>query len=101
MPEEGAEVNPRKNSTIATAVMKAVCYSRGWIEEVTHHKTGGGAGSEQFSARILIIKSPFEDPSQHKAIVNSIFACQKLKINIDSVILNVVKLSGAQQALPK
>jgi Transcription factor Tfb4 len=96
MPEEGTEVKPRKYSTIATALMKAVCYSRGWIEEVTHHKTGGGSGSEQFSARILIIKSPFEDPSQHKAIVNSIFACQKLKINIDSVILNVLQQTASQ-----
>lgn len=61
----------KKNSSMATAFMKAVCYTRGWIEEISK---SGGAG-QQFSARILIIKSSHEDPAQHKAIVNSIFAC--------------------------
>lgn len=77
---EGCKV--RKGSSLATALMKAVCYSRGWIEDVSVNK------GEQFSARILIIKGPQEDPLQYKPLVNSIFACQKLKINIDSLILS-------------
>lgn len=59
----------RKCSSLSTALMKAVCYSRGWIEEVTTKK------GEQFSARVLIIKSSMEDPTQHTPIVNAIFAC--------------------------
>ena len=79
---------PRKNSTIATGFMKAVCFTRSWIEEINHHKGGASsAAADHFSARILIVKLPSEDPTQHKAIVNSIFACQKLKINVDSVII--------------
>ena len=55
---------PRKNSTIATAFMKAVCFTRSWIEEINLHKGGGSAAaSDHFSARILIIKSPSEDPT--------------------------------------
>jgi hypothetical protein len=61
--------------------MKAICYSKTWIEEVTVQK------GEQYSARILVIKSPGEDPTQYTPIVNAIFACQKYKINIDSLIL--------------
>jgi len=84
---------PRKNSTIATAFMKAVCFTRGWIEEINHHRGGSmSAAADHFSARILIVKLPSEDPTQHKAIVNSIFACQKLKINVDSVIINPPKV---------
>jgi len=67
-------------------MMKAVCFSRGWIEDVNLQK-----GGEQFSARLLIIKSHHEDPTQHTGIVNSIFACQKLKINVDSLILTTQK----------
>ncbi len=50
--QEGAV---RKSSAMATAFMKAVCFSRGWIEEV--NKT-----SQQMSSRILIIKGSHEDP---------------------------------------
>ena len=71
----------KKASAMASAFMKAVCYSRGWIDEVTK-------SSQQMSARILIIKGSHEDPLQYKAIVNSIFACQKLKINVDSLIFS-------------
>ena len=71
----------RKSSSMATAFMKAVCFSRGWIEEV--NKT-----TQHMSSRILIIKGSHEDPMQFKAIVNSIFACQKLKINVDSLIFS-------------
>jgi hypothetical protein len=46
-----------KGCTLAAAIMKAVCFSRGWIEEVSLQK------GEQYSARVLVIKSPSEDPS--------------------------------------
>ena len=45
----------KKASAMASAFMKAVCYSRGWIDEVTK-------SSQQMSARILIIKGSHEDP---------------------------------------
>ena len=47
----------KKSSSISTTLMKAICYSKGWIEEVSVQK------GEQYSARILVIKSPGEDPS--------------------------------------
>lgn len=46
-----------KSSTLSTALMKAICFTRSWIEEVSVLK------GEQFSARILIIKGTHEDPS--------------------------------------
>ncbi|TNV76417.1 hypothetical protein FGO68_gene13186 [Halteria grandinella] len=72
----------KKKACIASAMMKAVCFSRSWIEEVTVQK------GQQFTARILVIQGPQEDPSQHTMIVNSIFACQKLRVNIDGLILH-------------
>ena len=46
----------KKHGTLATTIMKAVCYTRSWIEEVNVKK------GESFAARILIIKGPHEDP---------------------------------------
>lgn len=46
----------KKHSTLATTIMKAVCYTRSWIEEVNVKK------GESYNARILIIKGPHEDP---------------------------------------
>jgi len=62
--------------------MKAVCYARSWIEEITARR------GEQYTARVLIVNGgDKEDPTQNTAFVNSIFACQKLKINVDSLVL--------------
>ena len=63
------DVTVKKTSALAQALMKAVCSSRSWIEDVALQK------GEQFSARILVIKGLQEDPTQYTAIVNSIFAC--------------------------
>jgi len=43
--EESKVTLPRKNSTIATAFMKAVCFTRGWIEEINIHKGGVSAAA--------------------------------------------------------
>jgi len=62
--------------------MKAVCYSRSWIEDVSAKR------GEQYTARVLIINGgDKEDASQNTPFVNSIFACQKLKITVDSLVL--------------
>ena len=64
--------------------MKCVCFCKKWIEEVSVKN------AETYQARILVIKFNQDDPSQYTPMVNAIFACQKLKILIDSLIISEV-----------
>jgi hypothetical protein len=57
-----------KTTSIQTSLMKAICYSKGWVDKITF--SSGSA----YSCRILIIKMSKEDHSQYSSFVNSIFA---------------------------
>mmetsp|Transcript_2743 Transcript_2743/g.1899 ORF Transcript_2743/g.1899 Transcript_2743/m.1899 type:complete len:81 (+) Transcript_2743:251-493(+) len=60
-------------------MMKAICYSKIWVDNVQLQK------GDSYNCRILILKLNKEDHRQHTSFVNSIFAAQKLKINIDGI----------------
>ena len=73
-------------------MMKAVCYTKKWIEEVSIQR------GEQFSARIFVLKLGPEDPSQYTSMVNAIFAAQKLKIQVDSLLIQKSDLGHQQMS---
>ena len=71
-----------KHTSISSGIMKAVCFSRGWIDNITLKQ------GDQFSCRILVMRMSKEDPGQYAAFVNALFAAQKYKIAIDGIVIS-------------
>eukprot|EP00347_Sterkiella_histriomuscorum_P007913 403347082 len=66
-------------------------FNKKWIEDVAVKR------SESFSARIMIVKFQSEDPTQYSSLVNAIFAAQKLKISVDSLIIQYAPPQAIQE----
>jgi len=66
--------NQHRSSHISGALMKSLCLIRSKKEK-----------KYNLHARVLVLQVSPDDNSQYNAIVNSIFAAQKMKVLIDSI----------------
>ena len=92
--------------------MKAVCFSQQWIRQINSSEDGAtemtGTSdanqskqtSSQYDCRILVIQAGRDNPQHFNALTNAVFACQKLRICLDCLVMDrvqppVINVDGA------
>lgn len=74
------------STALSQAFLKAICYAR------KHQKSNPQPVKQMgdldtSSSRILVVQLDKDDPNQYSEMVNGIFAAQKLKVTIDTLLL--------------
>lgn len=86
---------------IHQAIMKAVCYSQSWIKQINNSAPAKDLAfdmnstdlspSLSYDCRILVIQTGQDNPQHFNALTNAVFACQKLRICLDCLVMDKVK----------